>query len=281
MPPHERRPPMAIEVDAINKKITLWLGIIAAVFAIYLLSPFAVVTTGHRGVITTFGKPASEAVGEGLHFVMPFVQKMNLVNVAIARADSTGEAASKDLQVVHVTITLNYHAMPDAAVNIFRDLGNAPETRIIQPATQEAVKAITAQFTAEELISKREVVRNSIMQALATPLTRHGIAIDEMSITNFSFSRTFNDAIEAKTTAEQLKLKAERDLERVKVEANQRVAAAEGEARALAAQKQQITAELLQLRTIENERFAIEKWDGHMPTYMTSGAPLPFVHVAK
>lgn len=254
------------------------IGVVLAVlfFAIW---PFATVQAGYRGVITTFGKPQEEVLGEGLHIVVPIIQTMNLVRVSLVRSDDTGEAASKDLQTVHATITLNYHADPAAAVSIFRDLGNEPEVRVIQPAVQEAVKSVTANFTAEELISKREVVRNQIMKHLSTKMERHGLAVDEMAITNFSFSKSFNEAIEAKTTAEQLKLKADRDLERIKVEADQRVAAAEGEARALASQKLQITSELLQLRSIENQRAAIEKWDGALPTYMTNGSAVPFVNI--
>jgi len=246
--------------------------------ALYIFWPFASVPAGYRGVVTTFGKPQEDVRSEGIHLISPIGQKMNLVNVSVVRSNDKGEAASKDLQTVESTITLNYHVNPSDAVSVFRNLGNDPETRIVQPAVQEAVKAVTANFTAEELISKRELVRNQIMQDLSARMTRHGMTIDEMSITNFRFSKSFNDAIESKTTAEQLKLKADRDLERIKVEANQRVVAAEGEARALAAQRQQITSELLDLRRIENERAAIDKWDGKMPQYITAGAPMPFIN---
>ena len=97
------------------------------------------------------------------------------------------------------------------------------------------------------------------------------------AIVNFNFSRSFNDAIEAKTTAEQLKLKAERDLQRIEVEAKQRVAQAKAEAESLAVQRQQVTPELIQLRQMENQRMAIEKWDGKLPN--VSGGAVPFINV--
>lgn len=251
--------------------------LIAIIIGFVVIWPFAQVSQGYRGVVTTFGNPSENVRGQGLHLILPIAQRMNLVYVGVMKSDDNGEAASKDLQTVHTTITLNYHVKPEAVVSVLVNLGNDPETRIVQPSVQEAVKAVTAKFTAEELISKREIVRNEIITDLTERMARHGLAIDEFSITNFNFSPSFNEAIEAKTTAEQLKLKAVRDLERIKVEAEQKVVRAKAEADALAAQRQQITPELLQLRQIENERAAIDKWDGGLPQYMTAGSPMPFI----
>lgn len=253
------------------------LTLAAVLLVLYLLAPFATVPAGSRGVMTTFGSPSPEVFSEGLHFRWPIAQKMNLVNVSIQRGDGDGEAASRDLQTVHTRIALNYHVKPEAAVSVFRDLGNQPGERIIVPAVHEAVKAVTARFTAEELVAKRTDVRDAIVANLRERLERHGVAVDELSIVNFEFSKTFNEAIEAKTTAEQLKLKADRDLERIRVEAEQRVARAEAEARALSLQRQQVTPELIRLREIENQARAIEKWDGHLPN--VAGGALPFIDV--
>ena len=253
---------------------------VAAVVVLFLLAalaPFGTVPAGYRGVMTTFGSPSAEVLSEGIHFRVPLAQKLNLVNVSIQKGEGDGDAASRDLQTVHTRIALNYHVKPEAAVSVFRDLGNEPGTRIIIPSVQEAVKAVTARFTAEELIAKRTDVRDEIVAQLRERLARHGILVDEFSIVNFNFSRSFNDAIEAKTTAEQLKLKAERDLQRIEVEAQQRVVQAKAEAEALAVQRQQITPELIQLRQMENQRMAIEKWDGKLPN--VSGAAVPFINV--
>jgi regulator of protease activity HflC (stomatin/prohibitin superfamily) len=251
--------------------------LVIGVLVLFMLAPFATVPAGHRGVLTTFGRPSEEVLGEGLHFRWPFAQKMNLVTVSIQKGEGDGEAASKDLQTVHTRIAINYHVRPEAAVTVFRDLANEPGERIIVPAVQEAVKAVTARFTAEELISKRATVRDDIVTALKERMARHGLVVDEFSIINFNFSKTFNEAIEAKTTAEQLKMKAERDLQRIEVEAQQRVARAKAEAESLALQRQQVTPELLRLRETENQTRAIEKWDGHLPS--TTGGAVPFINV--
>jgi regulator of protease activity HflC (stomatin/prohibitin superfamily) len=244
---------------------------------LYLLAPFATVPAGYRGVLTTYGHPSEEVFSEGIHFRWPLAQTMHLVQVSIQKGEGEGEAASRDLQTVHTKIAINYHVRPDAAVSVYRDLGNEPGERIIVPSVQEAVKAVTARYTAEELITKRAQVRDDIISALRERMARHGLVVDEFSIVNFNFSRTFNEAIEAKTTAEQLKMKAERDLQRIEVEAQQRITRAKAEAEALALQRQQVTPELLRLRETENQAKAIEKWDGRLPT--TTGGALPFISV--
>jgi regulator of protease activity HflC (stomatin/prohibitin superfamily) len=256
--------------------LKLFVGV-AVLLLLFALAPFATVPAGYRGVMTTFGNPSDQVLSEGIHFRVPLAQKLNLVNVSIQKGEGDGDAASRDLQTVHTRIALNYHIKPENAVSVFRDLGNEPGERIIIPSVQEAVKAVTARFTAEELIAKRTDVRDQIITQLRERLARHGIVVDEFSIVNFNFSRSFNDAIEAKTTAEQLKLKAERDLQRIEVEAKQRVAQARAEAESLAVQRQQVTPELIRLREMENQRMAIEKWDGKLPN--VAGGAVPFINV--
>ena len=255
------------------------MGVIILLLVLYWLAPFAIVGPGTRGVLTTFGKVSDEVYGEGLHFVIPAVQHMHMIDVRIQKGEGEGDAASKDMQSVNTRVALNYHIQPEQAAVVFRELGQSVGERIIVPAVQEAVKAATAQYTAEELISKRPEVRERIKSLLVERLGKHGVAVDEFSIVNFAFSKSFNEAIEAKTTAEQLKLKAERDLARIRVEAEQKVASAKAEAESLALQKQQVTAELIRLREIENQRKAIEKWNGVLPN--VTGGVVPFINVGK
>ena len=248
-----------------------------AILFLYIVAPFSVVPAGYRGVLTTFGNPSATVYSEGIHLIWPIAQSMHKVAVSIQKGEGDGDAASKDLQIVHTKIAINYHVRPDAVVSVYRDLGNEPNERIIVPSVQEAVKSVTARFTAEELITKREQVRDEIVLNLKERMTRHGLIVDEFSIVNFNFSKTFSDAIEAKTTAEQNSLKAERDLQRIEVEAKQTVSRAKAEAESLAVQRLQVTPELLRLREIENQAKAIEKWDGKLPT--TTGGILPFLNI--
>ncbi len=264
-------------VPAMPRFLKFLLSLVAAGLLLWLVSPFAIVPAGHRGVVTTFGKVSPVVFDEGIHLVIPVAQAVHLIDVRIQKGEGAGDAASKDLQQVHTTVALNYHIDPKETASVFQDVGITIGDKIIVPAVQEAVKAATAQYTAEELIAKRPEVRDRIRGLLVERLSRHGVIVDEFSIVNFAFSKSFNEAIEAKTTAEQLKLKAERDLQRIRVEAEQKVTQAKAEAESLALQKQQVTPELIRLREIENQRRAIEKWDGHMP--QVAGGALPFINV--
>ncbi|MBM4203208.1 MAG: prohibitin family protein [Gammaproteobacteria bacterium] len=256
------------------------IGIVVLV-VLALFSPFTQIPAGHRGVVTTFGKVKEEVLGEGLHFIVPFVNAVHKIDVRLQKAEGDGEAASKDLQTIHTRVALNYHLLPERVAITYRDIGGPSEVdqRIIVPAMQEAVKAATAQYTAEELITKRSDVRDRIRGFLTERLNKHGVEIDEFSIVNFQFSDSFNEAIEAKTTAEQLKLKAERDLQRIRVEAEQKVAQAQAEAASLKLQKEEITPELIKLREIEAQRLAIEKWNGILPG--VTGGAVPFIPVGQ
>ncbi|ACT47437.1 prohibitin family protein [Methylotenera mobilis] len=261
-------------------KIIKYIAILIAAFIlISWLNPFVVINAGNRGVITTFGKVNPRVLEEGLHFRIPIVQQVAEINVQIQKGEGDGDAASRDLQQVHAKIALNYHLIPDRVAETYQSIGdlNSVGDRIIIPAVQEATKATTAKYTAEELISKRPEVRDQISQFMRDRLLRHGIQIDEFSIVNFRFSESFNQAIEAKTTAEQLKLKAERDLERIRVEAEQKIASAKAEAESLRLQKQEITPDLLKLREIENQRVALEKWDGRLP--QVTGGSVPLINI--
>ena len=261
------------------KKIVL---AIAAVLVLAVLAPVAVVPAGSRGVMTTFGSARDALYEPGLHFRWPIAQSMNLMNVQIQNGEGDGDAASKDLQTVHTKVAINYHLDPSYAVEAYKSVGPSTDIlaqRIIIPAMHESVKAVTALFTAEELITQRTVVRDQIASLLKQKMMRHGLVLDEFNLINFAFSRSFADAIENKVKAEQQKQQAERDLQRLQVEAQQKVVGAKAEAESLALQRMQITPELLSLRRIENERAAIAKWDGKLPT-VTSGAT-PFINVDR
>jgi regulator of protease activity HflC (stomatin/prohibitin superfamily) len=269
----------SLENNVVSKVVKyLVVGILLLILFSWL-NPFVVINAGHRGVITTFGKVDQAVLEEGLHFRIPIMQQVREINVQIQKAEGDGDAASRDLQQVHTKIALNYHLIPNRVAETYQLVGDLTSVgdRIIVPAVQEAFKATTAKYTAEELISKRPEVRDQISQFMKDRLLRHGIAIDEFSIVNFRFSESFNQAIEAKTTAEQLKLKAERDLDRIKVEAEQKIASAKAEAESLRLQKQEITPDLLKLREIENQRLALEKWNGQLP--QVTGGNIPMINI--
>lgn len=255
------------------------IGVVVVFIVLSILNPFVSIGPGERGVVTNFGAVQKDIMGEGLHLRIPIMQKVTVMDVKVQKGEGQGDAASKDLQQVSTNVAVNYHLDPARVAETYQTVGNlnAVESRILLPAVQESVKAATALYTAEELVSRRQDVRDQIRNLLRERLARNGVIVDEFSIVNFSFSREFNNAIEAKTTAEQLKLKAERDLERIRIEAEQKVAAAKAEAESLRLQKEIVTDNLIRLRQIEMQQKAIDKWDGRMP--QVTGGATPFIDV--
>lgn len=249
----------------------LWLVLILAVLVIFFMSPFVVVPAGDRGVkFNMFTGVVKQSLTEGFHFKIPFVESVKLMEVRTQKVETPSSAASKDLQVVTSTIALNFHVDPEKAADIYQTIGLNYRERIIDPVIQESVKAVTAKFTAEELITRRQEVKEEIRKVLFARLATSHMIVDDFSIVDFDFSKEFNTAIESKQTAEQLALKARRDLERIKIEAEQKLTQARAEAEAQRLLRQNISSEIIQLR-------AIEKWDGKLPQ-VTSGA-VPFVNV--
>ena len=250
-----------------------------------IASSVAVIPAGHRGVLLNWGAVNTDKVlDEGLHFVVPIQQRVVQMNVQILKEEAKTTAASKDLQDVSTEVTLNYHVNPDRANIVYQELRQEFNERVIRPTIQEAVKSSTAQFTAEDLIVKRAVVKDKIEETLSNTLITNGIIVDRVSITEFKFSPKFTAAIESKQEAEQLALKAENDLRRIEVEAKQRVTQATAEADAIlleaTAQAEALKLQRLEVSELLNQYKAIEKWDGKMPVFL-GGDTVPLVDVTK
>jgi len=241
---------------------------IALVAFMIIFGSFGTIGAGERGVLLQFGAVKDKVFGEGLYFKIPFIHSVVKMDVKMQKDEVSASASSKDLQVVTSRIALNYHLAPELVNKVWQEVGKNYNSRIIAPSIQEAVKATTAKFTAEELITKREDVKEQIKANLTERLFANYIMVDEFNIIDFYFSPAFNDAIEAKVTAEQLKLKAERDLERIKIEKQQKISEAEGKAQAIRIEAQALMAnpKVVELRWIE-------KWNGEVPQYWGQASP--------
>lgn len=257
-------------------KALVIIGILVVILLFF--RPFVQIGAGERGVVLNFGAVQDAVLDEGLHFRVPIMQAIVAVDVKVQKSESEAAAASSDLQDVSSKVALNYHIIPEKANIVYQTIGLAFKERIIDPAVQEVVKAVTAKYTAEELITKRPAVSDAMKAALTERLLLNNIAVDAFSIVGFSFSKGFMEAIESKQTAEQLALKAKRDLDRIKIEAEQKITAARAEAESLRLQRANISTDLIELRKIEANLKAIEKWNGILPQVTGSGA-VPFIGV--
>jgi len=237
-----------------------------------LSTAFTIVPTGFRGVVTQFGKVTGKVFDEGLHLKIPFVETVSKINIQIQKEETEADSSSKDLQSVSATIALNYRIDETRVQDLFQDVGKLYVPKIIDPVIQEAVKSGMARFTAEELITKRPEVKEVIEGIMSETLNERGIRVIDFNIVNFNFSAAFDNAIEAKVTAEQEALAAKNKLEQIKFEAQQAVESAKGRAEAIEIEAKALrnSPDILELR-------AIEKWNGVLP--QVTGESVPFVNL--
>jgi regulator of protease activity HflC (stomatin/prohibitin superfamily) len=259
------------------KGIAIIVALAGVVVVFLMLNPFVKIDAGYRGVVKNFGAVQDYVYDEGLHFVIPVMQQVVKVDVKVQKSETDAVAASKDIQETRSKIALNYRIRADKANWVLQNIGTQFKTRIIDPAVQEVVKAVTAKYTAVELITKRDLVREAIRELLKERLQEYNIDVVDFAIIDFQFSEQFSQSIEEKQVADQRRLKSEYDLARIKIEAKQKITQAQAEAEALRLQKQNISKDLIELRKVEAVLMAIEKWDGTLPK-VTSGA-VPFVDV--
>ena len=242
-----------------------------------------IVPAGRRGIVfNTLTGIRAVPLSEGVNFMIPMIEQVTLMDIRVQKDAYDSSAASKDMQVVHTKVALNFHPLPETTPKIYQSVGVDYSERLIQPAVQEAVKAATARYTAEELITRREDVKAEIKQLVERQVVPYGVKIDELYITDFDFSRQFAEAIEMKQIAEQQALKAKRDLERVRIEADQKIASARAEAESLKMQREALTPQLIELRRVETQKHAIEKWDGRLPNVMLgAGGNTPLLDLSS
>lgn len=254
-----------------NKNVKTIIIVAAVVLAVIILAStcFTVVKAGHTGVVLTFGAVENKVMGEGLNFKIPFVQNVVQMNNRTQKVETSGSASSKDLQIISYVVAVNFHVNDTSSASLYQDVGMDYGNVIIVPAIQESIKAVTAQFTAEELITKRQTVGDQIKEALSEKINSYGITVEIFNIVNFDFSEEFNAAVEAKQTAQQQALKAEQDLARIQVEAQQKVAQAEAEAESI-----KLVQEALSTSPDYVEYIKWNKWDGKLPTVMGGNSDL-------
>ena len=250
--------------------------IAVVVFILFLaLSPFALIGAGHRGVVVEFGQVQDTILGEGFHLINPF-WSVKEYDVRTQKIETNADAASRDLQSVQTTIAVNFHVNPDSVQTLFQETQGNYESTLVAPAIQEAVKAATSQFTADELITKRSEVKAMMREELSNREAMKFFIVEDVSIVNFSFSDSFNTAIESKVRAEQDALAAKNKLEQIKYEAEQVVVAATAEAESIRIQAQSISAqggaEYVRLK-------AVERWNGILPVQMIPGSTVPFINL--
>lgn len=280
-------------------------AVIALVIVILTIAfwPLRTVPTGSRGVVT-IGGAIRGIEGEGFMLIAPW-QRLDIFNIRAEEAPvEKADGATSDTQPVTVSLTVRYSIFPDRVAEVFEKYSHDGNlSSYVQTATQEVFKAITARYTAPELIAKRPQVSNEIYTALGVKLKLYGAQVINIDMRNFAFGESYMKAINEKVTQEQLRLAAENQLLTVQSQQKQKVAIAEAEASALKATAdgqayatlKSATAQaaatealgnaiaknpsVLELRRIEVQMAQAGRWNGAVPQNVYAGAPIPFLSV--
>ena len=275
-----------VNVNLGAAKIVVIAIAVLVIIGVTVAGAVQIVDAGHRGVLLHWNAvdTTSLPLDEGLHFVTPFADSVVNMEVRTLKYVKSTSSASRDLQTVSTAVTVNYHPAPNSVHFLFKEVGMDYENRIIQPAIEEVVKQVTANYNAEELITKRPQVKSDIESAINERLIDFNIVTEVVSITDFQFSSLFASAIESKVEAEQKAFRAENDLLRIEVEARQHeaqalgiakanIAEASGEAKAITIINQALSNNPHYLEWLKTQA-----WDGKLPLVVGEGGT-PFIQI--
>jgi regulator of protease activity HflC (stomatin/prohibitin superfamily) len=267
-------------------KLVVGAIIVLIIIGVVASSSVKIVDAGNRGILTHWSAVdlTSAPLDEGIHFVIPFQDEVVQMEVRTLKYDTSTRSASKDLQTVQTTVTVNYHPDTERVHFLYKEIGLSYENRVIQPAIDETVKQVSANYNAEELITKRPLVKADIENAIRERLTQFYVVTEVISITDFEFSPLFAKAIESKVEAEQKAQKAENDLIRIEVEARQleaqavglaaaNIAEAQGEAEAISVINNALSSNPYYLEWLKTQA-----WDGKLPLVVGEGGT-PFISI--
>lgn len=225
-----------------------------------LFGCFSTIKTGEIGIVTRFGKIIDTTKNEGIVFKLP-IDKVTKINIKVQKYENETalSTSTKDMQIVNdIKVSINYRLKSNKVLDLYRKVGVDYQINVLEPAIQETIKAVISKYTAEELVTKRSEISVNINDTLEDRISSYGINAVAVSIKNFEFSQSYNEAIEQKAVAEQEVETSKNQLEKARIDAEKKKVEAQGEAEANALLEQSLTDEIIM------QQF-IEKWNGELP----------------
>ena len=184
-----------------------WLALLVLVLAL-VLSSVTVVPTGYTGILTTFGRVEDRTLSAGAHMIWPWQEVVKMDN-RTQKVQITTQAFSSDIQQVDLQLSVNYCIDQETAQVLYRTVGIHYYENVMYPRVLENTKAVFSQYTAENLIAKRNALSDLIAESMAADMRGYGITIVSIAIEDIDFTDAFTAAVEAKQVAAQNKLTAE------------------------------------------------------------------------
>jgi regulator of protease activity HflC (stomatin/prohibitin superfamily) len=262
-------------------RVVLAIGVVVPALVV-LLSTFKVIPAGHVGVATLFGQVQPRALPEGLNFINPLLD-VTQMSTQVQRRTARYDAASKDLQAVHVEMVLNYRLIPDRAPEAYQKIGVTYESVIIDPAAQEVLKATTALHNAAEILQRRPLIKAEVQKELTAWLVKYGVEMKEAALANIRFDPAYEKAIESKQIEEQKAEQKRYELIQAQRQAEIVAAQAKGVADALRIKGEaeanyngRVSSSLTPV-LIQQQYLA--RWDGRLPQYSLGASVVPFIQI--
>lgn len=140
---------------------------------------------------------------EGLRFRFPIIDEPKFYNVRLAPRELTTTTGTKDMQKVNVRLRVLFRPVPERLCDIYRTYGTDYDERILPSVSNEALKAVIAEFKAEELIQKRSEVSTRLQVMMRERIADFNIVLEDISLVDLQFTKEFMNAVEQKQVAEQ------------------------------------------------------------------------------
>lgn len=250
---------------------------------VFLFSTFQVIEQTERGVLTKFGE-VKEMLEPGLHMVNPFTSDIYNVDVSVQALSLEELSYSKDSQIVNVQAVVNYQINPNQVLPLWNEVRNEAETRYVLPRAKESIKEVLATYTAQGIIDNRASIGIEIKNKISERLNEEGIAVEDVSITNYDFDDLYEAAVQNKQVEEQRALAQANVTKQEEEKKKQTILQAEA-----LAEKTRLEVEALNtggddiIRKIQAEAQleAAKRWNGQLPTNLYGSAPLPLINVGQ
>lgn len=241
-----------------------WVAILGILFGTIFIN-----AEGERSIITTFGKASDTVYSAGMHVKLPFIQSVKRFDVKTIRADYKTNTYTKDIQTANIMVSYSYNLKEQDVVATYKQYGNEWQERILYPNLEQAVKAEVGTWNADQIVANRDKVATNILKSLQDRMEEHKypVMITNFQMINIDFSSQFEQAIEKKVIAEQAALEEANKTKQVEQQAKQTVTQAKAEAESM-----RIRANALASNPKLVSYEAVQKWDGHLPQFMTGNS---------